>query len=56
MQELGVEWRALELKPAAVGSSLTAGMSAMMRQDDVLMLMSAVACLNCVLLLSFYCS
>lgn len=56
MQELGVEWRALELKPAAVGSSLTAGMSAMMRQDDVLMLMSALACLNCVLLLSFYCS
>lgn len=56
MQELGVEWRALELKPSAVGSSLTAGMSAMMRQDDVLMLMSALACLNCVLLVSFYCS
>lgn len=47
MQELGVEWRALELKPSALGSSLTPGLSAVMRQDDVLMLMSALACLNC---------
>lgn len=56
MQELGVEWRGLGLKPSASGSSLTAGMSAMVCQGDVLMLMSTLACLKCVLLVCFYCT